>query len=181
MKVFTWEVPEERLYDDETHKIEPADNHALKPFVELNTASKQERDFIQFLEENSEWIDWWYKNGDKGRQHYAVEYTWEDGSKHPLYVDFVIRLKNGKIFLFDTKNPDSEPHTACLKHNALVDYIAEENVKGANLAGGVIVKDGLNWVWSHSHIKNTRDHAGWTTFCPKSETCFDSAIIRQKV
>ena len=169
MKEFQWSVPEERLYEDETHRLQLADNHALQPFYELNSASTPEKAFANFLEENSEYIDWWYKNGDKGRQHYAVEYTNEVGNKAPFYVDFVIRLKNGKIMLFDTKTAGSEPLTAHLKHNALNDYIVEENAKGANLVGGVIVKDGMNWVWSRYKIENTTDHEGWAHLDFKQE------------
>lgn len=169
MKEFQWSVPEERLYEDETHRLQLADNHALQPFFELNTASSPEKEFVKFLEANSEYIDWWYKNGDKGRQHYAIEYTDESGNKTPFYVDFVIRLKNGKIMLFDTKSPGSEPLTAHLKHNALNAYIVEENAKGANLIGGVIVKDGMNWVWSRYTIENTVDHVGWAYLDFKQE------------
>lgn len=169
MKEFQWSVPEERMYEDETHRLQLADNHALQPFYELNTASSPEKAFANFLEENSEYIDWWYKNGDKGRQHYAVEYTNESGHKAPFYVDFVIRLKNGKIMLFDTKTVGSEPLTAHLKHNALNDYIVEENAKGANLVGGVIVKDGMNWIWSRYKIENTTDHEGWAHLDFKQE------------
>lgn len=169
MKEFQWSVPEERLYEDETHRLQLADNHALQPFFELNAASSPEKEFVIFLEDNSEYIDWWYKNGDKGRQHYAIEYTDESGNKNPFYVDFVIRLKNGKIMLFDTKSSGSEPLTAHLKHNALNAYIVEENAKGANLVGGVIVKDGMNWVWSRYTIENTIDHAGWAYLDFKQE------------
>ena len=161
LKEFEWTVPESRTYDEETHRIEEAKNHALKPFVELNSASKPEKDFAEFLEQNSKYIDWWYKNGDKGKEHYAVEYEISDGTKHPFYVDFVIRLKNGKIMLFDTKTAGSEPLTAHIKHNALNDYINKENAKGKNLVGGVIVKNGMNWVWSRYTIENTVDHTGW--------------------
>lgn len=169
MKEFQWSVPEERMYEDETHHLKLADNHALQPFFELNTASSPEKEFADFLEENTEHIDWWYKNGDKGRQHYAIEYTDEGGNKTPFYVDFVIRLKNGKIMLFDTKSPGSEPLTAHRKHNALNAYIVAENEKGANLVGGVIVKDGINWVWSRYTIENTVDHAGWAYLDFKQE------------
>lgn len=169
MKEFQWSVPEERMYEDETHLLKLADNHALQPFFELNTASTPEKEFADFLEQNTEYIDWWYKNGDKGRQHYAVEYTDEAGNKTPFYVDFVIRLKNGKIMLFDTKSPGSEPLTAQRKHNALNAYIVAENEKGANLVGGVIVKDGMNWVWSRYTIENTVDHAGWAYLDFKQE------------
>lgn len=162
MKKFEWSVPKERLYDDETHHLAVGENHALQPFIELNAASNPEKEFAEFLEQNSEYIDWWYKNGDRGRQHYAVEYTDEEGAKRPFYVDFVIRLKNGKIMLFDTKSPGSEPLTAHLKHNALNAYIVAENAVGKNLLGGVIVKEGMNWVWSRYTIDNTTDHDGWT-------------------
>lgn len=169
MKEFQWSVPEERMYEDETHHLKLADNHALQPFFELNTASTPEKEFANFLEENTEYIDWWYKNGDKGRQHYAIEYTDEAGNQTPFYVDFVIRLKNGKIMLFDTKSPGSEPLTAHLKHNALNAYIVEENAKGASLVGGVIVKDGMNWVWSRYTIENTVNHTGWAYLDFKQE------------
>lgn len=169
MKEFEWSVPEERLYDDETHHLSVSKNHALLPFVELNAASNPEKEFAKFLEQNSEYIDWWYKNGDKGRQHYAVEYTDADGVKRPFYVDFVIRLKNGKIMLFDTKSTGSEPLTAHLKHNALNAYIVAENTAGKRLIGGVIVKEGMNWVWSRYTIDNTTDHDGWSRLDFKQE------------
>ena len=169
MKEFEWSVPEERLYDDETHHLAAGENHALRPFVELNAAFDPEKDFAKFLEQNSEYIDWWYKNGDKGRQHYAVEYADQAGVKRPFYVDFVIRLKNGKIFLFDTKTAGNEPLTSHLKHNALNAYIVAENAAGKNLLGGVIVKEGLNWVWSRYTIENTIDHEGWSHLDFKQE------------
>lgn len=169
MKEFEWSVPKERLYDDETHHLAVGKNHALRPFVELNAATNPEKEFVKFLEQNSEYIDWWYKNGDKGRQHYAVEYTDAAGVKRPFYVDFVIRLKNGKILLFDTKSAGSEPLTAHLKHNALNAYIVAENAAGKNLLGGVIVKEGMNWVWSRYTIDNTTDHDGWSRLDFKQE------------
>lgn len=170
LKEWQWSVPEERLYDEETHKAKPAENHALLPFVELNKASAPERMFASFLEANTEHIEWWYKNGDSGRQNYAIPYANDNGIKGLFYVDFVIRLRNGKIFLFDTKSSGSEPLTAHLKHNALINYIAAENEKGENrLAGGVIVKDGDNWIWSRFKVENTVNHEGWDYFDPKRE------------
>ena len=77
-KKYGWEVPEERTYDNETNHIEETGNHALLPFVQLNQASNPEKDFVAYLEQNSQYIDWWYKNGDKGKQHYAIEYTTGD-------------------------------------------------------------------------------------------------------
>lgn len=169
-KEWEWSVPDERVYDEETNVIEAKPNHALQPYVKLRQdRSQTEPDFVNFLEANTEFIEWWYKNGDSGRQNYAVPYTKPDGTKSLFFVDFVIKMRNGKVFLFDTKSIGSEPLTAHLKHNALIDYMAKENEDGKNLAGGVIVKEGENWIWSRFTINDTVNHEGWDYFDPRRE------------
>lgn len=166
-----WQVPECRTYNADKNSNDPEiENHALMPFVKKNGMHNQEDDFVKFLEQNSEYIDWWYKNGDKGRQHYAIEYiNPDDNAKHLFYVDFIIRLKNGDIYLFDTKGSASSgdvesEEVICAKHNALIDYIAEcrnKSVKG----GGVIKAHGGTWRYSPMHITSI-DVAGWNSFFP---------------
>lgn len=169
-KEWEWSVPDERVYDEGTNVIETKPNHALQPYVKIRQdRSQTEPDFVNFLEANTEFIEWWYKNGDSGRQNYAVPYTKPDGTKSLFFVDFVIKMRNGKVFLFDTKSSGSEPQTAHLKHNALIKYMAKENENGKNLAGGVIVKDGENWIWSRSIINDTVNHDGWDYFDPRRE------------
>ena len=108
-KKYDWEVPEERTYDNDTNHIEESRNHALLPFVQLNQASNPEKNFIAYLEQNEQYIDWWYKNGDNGKQHYAIEYNADnENGKSLFYVDFIIRMKNGHIYLFDTKSAGSD-------------------------------------------------------------------------
>lgn len=165
---YGWEVPEERTYDNETSHIEETGNHALLPFVQLNQASKPEKDFVAYLEQNSQYIDWWYKNGDKGKQHYAIEYTTGDEqAKSLFYVDFVIRMKNGHIYLFDTKSIGSDVF-ASDKHNALLQYIKENTTKEQPLYGGVILRKDENWLFSPLPIKNTTDTLNWNCFYPQN-------------
>ena len=121
--------------------------------------------FEAYLEANTEYIDWWYKNGDSGKQHYAVSYIDESGTKALFYVDFVIRMKNGQIFLFDTKSVGSDGD-APAKHNALIDYMASEENKSKHLKGGVIIADGSNWKYSPLKIENTTDIINWDCFYP---------------
>lgn len=165
-KQYDWEVPEERIYDSETNKVEEAENHALTPFVQLDTASNPEKAFVKFLEDNSEWIDWWYKNGDKGKQHYAITYGYGK-DKSLFYVDFVIRMKNGHIYLFDTKSKESDI-TAPEKHNALLQYIAENSTEDTKIFGGVIIQSGSNWLYSKLPIENTTDTLNWDSFYPQN-------------
>lgn len=163
---YDWEVPADRLYkEDNNVVIDNIKNHALMPFVQLRNASSPERMFETYLEQNTEYIDWWYKNGDSGKQHYAVSYVNAAGEKALFYVDFVIRMKNGQVFLFDTKSIGSDSD-APAKHNALIDYMASSNNKDKNLKGGVIIADGDNWKYSPLKIDNTTDIVNWDCFYP---------------
>lgn len=163
---YDWEVPADRLYkEDNNVVIDNIKNHALMPFVQLRNASSPERMFETYLEQNTEYIDWWYKNGDSGKQHYAVSYVNAAGEKALFYVDFVIRMKNGQVFLFDTKSIGSDGD-APAKHNALIDYMASSENKDKNLKGGVIIADGDNWKYSPLKIDNTTDIVNWDCFYP---------------
>ena len=158
---YTWEVPAERLYKESTHHVmEKVEDHALLPFIELNNVSSPERLFTDFLESNKAYIDWWYKNGDEGKQHYSIPYENSQGEKALFYVDFVVKMKNGQVFLFDTKTENSDPE-APNKHNALIDYMADKE-----LQGGVIVEKNDVWYYSPLHIDNTTDTTGWDAFFP---------------
>ena len=167
-KSYTWEVPEDRIYDESTHHVVDTQAHALLPFVELNNVFAPEVEFAKFLESQKEYIDWWYKNGDSGKQNYAVPYTDIDGDKSLFYVDFVIRLKNGKVFLFDTKTEGSDDN-APNKHNALLDYMYDEENSDKNLKGGIIIRDGGVWKYSPLKIDNTTDTTNWSSFFPDVE------------
>lgn len=166
-KEHKWEVPEQRVYDAETNRVALADNHALMPFIQLNAASNPEKEFVIFLEANSQYIDWWYKNGDNGKHNYAIEYHKGQGrAKGLFYVDFVIRMKNGHIYLFDTKSAGSDIF-AVDKHNALLEYIKENSTEQQALAGGIILQQGSNWLYSPLPIENTTDTLNWSSFYPQ--------------
>lgn len=166
---YEWEVPEDRTYTEENHVIkDKMEDHALLPFIELRTASTPEQEFALFLESHRDSIDWWYKNGDCGREHYAVAYTNSQGNKSLFYVDFVIKMNNGQVFLFDTKTENSDPD-APQKHNALLDYMQNEENSPKHLQGGIIVHDinhSGNWLYSPLPIDNTYDTRGWDAFFP---------------
>lgn len=172
LTTYDWEVPEERIYDTDTHTVEPeVRNHALEPFIELNKKSEPEENFVAFLEKHSDRIDWWYKNGDKGKTHYAIPYDNGNGESEPLfYPDFVIRMKSGNVYIFDTKTKESDMF-APDKHNALLEYIAKENAKGKSLHGGIIInqpKGSDVWLYCKLPIKDTTDLTGWDMFKPNN-------------
>lgn len=160
---YTWGVPADRLYKQNTHEIqERIEDHALLPFVELKTVSSPEKKFTAFLEDNKQYIDWWYKNGDEGKQHYSIPYINSQGEKSLFYVDYIIRMNNGNIYLFDTKSEASDPE-APNKHNALLSYIEKQE---SNMKGGVIIENNGVWYYSQYPIENTTDLGGWDAYFP---------------
>jgi type III restriction enzyme len=163
-----WDVPSERIFN-ENYQQREADTHALEPFYEYRGASNPEKYFVVFLENNKQHIDWWYKNGDKNREDFAVTYEDVNGITRGFYVDFVIRLKNGTIALFDTKTLDSDPNFV-RKHNALYNYIQEKSSPQKPLIGGVIVprskSDYSVWKFADNLIDKANDHTGWVAFDP---------------
>ncbi len=158
----TFVIPATRPYNSAVvHPAEDIFNHALKPYFEHDNASKPERDFARWIDQRTEWVDWWYKNGDDGKQHFAIPYTGSDGKAHCFYVDFIIRLKNGTICLFDTKTPGSDEDTP-EKNNALWEYVEEHNGKGKRMIGGVLIQQGGNWYYPGGIIENDDSTEGWS-------------------
>ena len=165
-----WEVPEIRYYN-ELYKRENVANHALTPFFEGNKASEPEKLFKKYLIENESHIDWWYKNGDQGREHFSVSYQDRNGILRLFYVDFVIKFKNEKIGLFDTKTKRSDAE-APNKHNALIEYLENENLVSnkRELLGGVLIPEEtanvINFRYCVNRITDTNDLTGWDYFNP---------------
>lgn len=155
-------IPATRIYNSSV--VTPCDevyNHALRPYFEQNSVSKPEREFARWIDRQTEWVDWWYKNGDEGKQHFAVPYTDSGGRKRCFYVDFIVRLKSGTICLFDTKTPGSDEDTP-EKNNALWEYIEEHNAIGKKMTGGILVQKGENWYYPGGIIESDDSTDGWS-------------------
>lgn len=160
-----WDVPPEKIFN-ENFSEKAATTHALVPFYEYKLASNPEKQFVAFLEKNKQHLEWWYKNGDKNKEDFAVTYQDREGTTRGFYVDYVIKLKKGAIALFDTKTPDSDPEF-CNKHNALYQYLVQQKATGKKMLGGIIVPKGEDvWKYSENPITSPKDTTGWVSFDP---------------
>lgn len=167
---YQWEVPIERIYNELYEEKNDAQKHALEPFYEYNRASNPEVKFGEYLEDKKENLNWWYKNGEKAKEHFAIPYVDYLGKQSLFYVDFVILTKTNVTCLFDTKTAGSDPANAHLKHNALVDFITERTSKGQKTVGGILIPKDNNgtttWWYCKNKITNTKDTNGWDRFDP---------------
>jgi type III restriction enzyme len=165
-----WEIPQHRYYS-ELYSSENVEDHALEPFFEYQKASSVEKEFKVFLIQNEDHIEWWYKNGDSGKEHFAVHYTNSHGELKLFYIDFVIKFNSGVIGLFDTKTKRSDAD-APEKHNALIEYMEAENRVHTDkkLIGGILIPSEISGVISFRYcinrITDTNDLTGWEFLNP---------------
>jgi type III restriction enzyme len=134
-----WNIPEILFYGREYAKVS-AKQSVMQPFFS-DGKWKSEMAFINFLNKVPS-IEWWFKNGDRDATFFAVPYG--NGEKKPFYVDFIIKLKDGGIGLFDTKAGLTK-QVAGPKIDGLYKYIQGENKKGKKCFGGIVTNTERNY------------------------------------
>lgn len=59
--------------------------------------------FLRYID-GSDKIKWWFKNGDVGQNYFSLKYFNTAEERESLfYPDWIIKLSNGKVGIFDTK------------------------------------------------------------------------------
>jgi type III restriction enzyme len=153
--VENWNIPESLPYGREYSRVS-VKKSIMQPFFS-DGKWKPEAAFIDFLEKSDK-VEWWFKNGDRDATFFAVRYN--NGEEKPFYVDFIVKLKDGRIGLFDTKTGFTK-QIAGPKFDGLYRYIQSENKKGKNLFGGIITNTERNyrgrWVYFDKESKNLKD------------------------
>ena len=144
-----WEIPEKITFDKKYSMYEaPSTKSVMQPFymAEHRYRFGPEVDFIRFLEENTN-VLWWYKNGEGVSMYFAVPYLARN-DENPFYVDFIVRLADGRIGLYDTKKGWTIDE-AKNKNDGLLGYIDKHNETRTDaigkLTGGIVTKDGNVW------------------------------------
>jgi type III restriction enzyme len=148
----SWEISETRNYNPDTYK--PYDfrlslyKHIQNEKAYLRLDSKEEKAFLEFLEENKEKVLWWWQNGN---EHMALNFgvKYDEGST--FQPDFLVMFKDGRLGIFDTKASGDREDANKIKAEALQKYIKEENKrkKQDRIWGGLIIKEG-----EHLRINN---------------------------
>lgn len=155
-----WEVPQSinygSNYSEKEFKLS-----VMQPYFESNSASQVEKEFAMFLDKKENEIEWWFKNGERDGTFFAVPYK-ENDEKKPFYVDWIVKYKDGRIGLFDTKGGITA-ETAKTRAEGLSKYIREQNTKNKKLFGGIVIyKDG-SWRYNDNEVYeyNERDLKDW--------------------
>jgi len=158
-----WNVPEFIRYNEKYTQMKYKKS-IMEPFFS-DERWKSEKAFIEFLEKSDN-VEWWFKNGYRDRAFFAVLY--DNGEQKPFYVDFIVKLKDGRIGLFDTKAGITQ-EVAGAKIDGLYKYIKSENKKSKKVFGGIVTNTDRNyrgrWIYFDKPSKELRDNnfGNWKT------------------
>lgn len=133
-EISRWHIP--KMQDYKKHTDSKSGSTVLEKNVFMGYSddilippnrSQPEILFEQWCEINDN-VEWVYKNGDKGRDYFTIIYR-VAFRRYNFYPDYVIRLKNGKTWIIETKGGAAADGTsanidkhAAQKFHALKEY-----------------------------------------------------------
>lgn len=150
---YPFELQPEQFYNEYTDEIVKAKKYAYDPCYLNVDRSKPEREFESFLNYNASKIDWWWKNGENKQDYFGIKYEYA-GSIYTFYPDYLVKLADGRIGLFEVKDSgdrDGKTYTKA-KAEALQKYITSQ--KNKKLFGGIVIERNRAW---HINGKATYD------------------------
>lgn len=156
----------------EEYEALPETKCLLTPFyLQKNyTGRKTEETFAKFLEQQ-DCIEWWFKNGDNGKDWLAIRYYNEVKKEDSLfYPDWVYKKKDGTIGIFDTKGGQTASSTETKnKAEALqkrLSFLNGWNRETIRYEGGIVRKENGMWYYNDNSIYNYQEGStdGWKLF-----------------
>ena len=159
-----WNVPVKIEFNANHQERKPKlKKVVMNPYYEPTSKSKSwetEKSFIEFLN-NSKQVEWWFKNGERDGTYFAVPYIDEAKENQSFYVDFIVKLTDGRIGLFDTKSGWTAKE-AGTRSDGLQKYINEQNKKKKNIFGGIVIpKSGSFFTYTGIPYKYDKELTGW--------------------
>ena len=140
-------------------------------FASADAGRDNEVRFIQFLENNPQHIEWWFKNGT-GKDAFGVRYVDAATKKvRVFYPDWIIKFRGKEQFgVFDTKGGFTANESEVKnKAEALTNKIASFNFNGQrrlHYVGGIVIyQEGL-WLYNDGlqYTAYNTDKSRWKNF-----------------
>ncbi|MBR6252689.1 MAG: DEAD/DEAH box helicase family protein [Clostridia bacterium] len=162
-----WEIEPEKNYNSETYTEVKSKLSLYQPlYIELKNGkvNKLEKDFIEYLDEHDGFIEWFWKNG---QEHMKTNFGIEKKDGTTFQPDFIIKFKDGRIGIFDTKavgfnEADNEEKALALQQFQLDEYKAG---RGRFECGLVIFEDGkFRYFDTIGYESYKKDKSKWKMF-----------------
>ena len=144
---YEWTLPTELSFASEEVDLGLIfERYAHSPSFLLKKRSNPEREFEALLEKHPQ-VEWWYKNGDSGREHLGIGYTTLDGTRRTFYPDYIIKGLDDTIWIHETKGYGEANNDENIeeKAQALIRFIERHQASGIKIEGSIISPNMSNW------------------------------------
>ena len=148
--IFT--IKDEYWFTDDYEEIETSLCVLDKCYLLKDYTGKiNEIQFLKYIDTKKDKIEWWFKNRDYGWEYFAIKYyNSREKAFRLFYPDWIIRFKDERIGIFDTKAGDTAlPEKTKDKAKYLSLKIKE---LGKNFIGGIVVFE--NGIWYYNDSEN---------------------------
>jgi len=160
------EIPRPSLfYTEDYEEIKDLTKNSMTQFYigKNYSGKKNETEFIKYMESKD--VDWWYKNGSSGSEHFSIPFYDDVERKEKLfYPDWIIKMKN-TILILDTKQGLSGTVGSAdtkRKAEALQKWIKEQNKNGKKIKGGIISNVAGIWkINNNDEYKADANYSEW--------------------
>lgn len=142
---YDFDVANESFFNQHTDELIEAKKYVYEPCYLSVTRFAPEKNFENFLNQNSEKITWWWKNGENKQDYFGIKYEYPKGVIHTFYPDYLIQFDDGGFGIVEVKDSADRDGITYTKAKAekLQEFIKEQNNK--KLFGGVAIKKGEGW------------------------------------
>jgi type III restriction enzyme len=146
-----FEIEDHKSYSKDTFKIHDS---VLSLYQPLRVKFKDEEgrqvenylegSFIDYLDRHPNEVEWFWQNGaEQMITNFGIGYNNDMSTFQP---DFIIKFKDGRIGIFDTKPIGERTEDTKIKAEALATFLIEENLrrkeKGlSNVIGGIVISN----------------------------------------
>ena len=154
-EVFT--IKAQYAYTDDMKEFQPSALSIVKPFRLLENYGGRDNEvkFIQFLENNPQHIEWWFKNGT-GKDAFGVRYVDHTANKvRVFYPDWIIKFRGKNLLgIFDTKGGFTANESEVKdKADFLAAKIASFNIhpkRRLQYVGGIVIQQEGLWLYNNN-------------------------------
>lgn len=162
-----WEIPISKNYNPTVYtKLELPLSLYQPLYIRINEKDEPndlEVQFLKYINNHPEKYEWIWQNG---QEHMETNFGIKKEDGTTFQPDFIIKYKDGRIGIFDTKASKNREEDNLIKATALRKYINEERFKGKNLIGGLIIKSGEHFRINlqEEYIPFSKKESDWEYF-----------------
>jgi type III restriction enzyme len=152
-KHYDFELPKELFFNEHTDELIKVEKYAYDNCYLGKDRSEPEKHFEKFINDNTEKIVWWWKNGENKQDYFGVRYEY-GGEIFTFYPDYLMQLLDGGVGIFEVKNSsdrDGKTKTKA-KAEALQKHIV--GMKNKKVFGGVVIERNGEWIINSGEVYN---------------------------